>query len=93
MANMIGQTEAFLHKYGLDPSLVDVDACARAFWADMERGLRGDPDAWMLMLPTYLSLDGDIPRDTPTVVIDAGGTNFRIGLVLSLIHISEPTRP
>lgn len=81
MANMIGQTEAFLYKYGLDPALVDVDACARAFWADMERGLRGDPGAWMLMLPTYLSLDGDIPRDTPTIVIDAGGTNFRIGLV------------
>lgn len=81
MADVVGKTEAFLRKYGLDPALVDVDACARAFQTDMEKGLRGDPDAWMMMLPTYLSLDGDIPKDTPTIVIDAGGTNFRIGLV------------
>ena len=101
MADVIGKTQDFLRTYGLDPALVDVDACARAFQADMEKGLRGDPDAWMMMLPTYLSLDGDIPKDTPTIVIDAGGTNFRIGLVtvtdhgpvvedlrvLSLIHI------
>ena len=81
MADVIGKTQDFLRTYGLDPALVDVDACARAFQADMEKGLRGDPDAWMMMLPTYLSLDGDIPKDTPTIVIDAGGTNFRIGLV------------
>ncbi|WP_297717277.1 hexokinase family protein [Intestinimonas sp.] len=86
MADVIGKTQAFLRTYGLDPALVDVDACARAFQADMERGLRGDPDAWMMMLPTYLSLDGDIPRDTPTIVIDAGGTNFRIGLVTITDH-------
>ena len=59
MADIVGKTEAFLRKYGLDPALVDVDACTRAFQADMEKGLRGDPDAWMMMLPTYLSLDGE----------------------------------
>lgn len=81
MANLVEKVDAFLKKHGLDPELVDVDVCARAFQADMERGLRGDKDAWMMMLPTYLSLDGSVPEDQPTIVIDAGGTNFRIGLV------------
>ena len=81
MADIVGKIEAFLREYGLDPSVVDLDICARAFQADMEKGLQGRQDAWMLMLPTYLSLDGTIPKDTPTIVIDAGGTNFRIGLV------------
>lgn len=81
MPDMAARTDAFLKHHGLDPALVDVDKCARAFQADMERGLRGDPDAWMMMLPTYLALDGDVPEEEPTIVIDAGGTNFRIGLV------------
>ena len=78
---MTKRVDDFLRGYDFDPRQVDVEACARAFQADMERGLRGDPDAWMLMLPTYLSLEGEIPTQTPTIVIDAGGTNFRIGLV------------
>ena len=40
----------------------------------------------MLMVDRVLSLDGDIPKDTPTIVIDAGGTNFRIGLVTVTDH-------
>ena len=83
---MTKRVDDFLRGYDFDPRQVDVEACARAFQADMERGLRGDPDAWMLMLPTYLSLEGEIPTQTPTIVIDAGGTNFRIGLVTVTEH-------
>ena len=53
-------------------------APSRPTWSE---GLRGDPEAWMLMLPTYLSPEGEHPRGPPAIVIDAGGTNFRIGLV------------
>ena len=81
MTDAVRQADAFLARYGLDPREVDVDACARAFQADMERGLRGEPGAWMLMLPTYLSQEGELPEDEPIIVIDAGGTNFRVGLV------------
>lgn len=80
MSGAAENVDKFLKKYGLDPALVDVDSCARAFQADMERGLRGDTEAWMMMLPTYLALDGKVPEDQSTIVIDAGGTNFRIGL-------------
>ena len=81
MPNAVERVEEFLKAYGMDPSLTDVDACARAFQRDMERGLQGAKDAWMMMLPTYLSLEGEVPEEEPTIVIDAGGTNFSIGLV------------
>lgn len=81
MPDIVQRVDQFLSRYGLDPARTDVDACAHAFQADMEKGLRADPDAWMMMLPTYLTLDGQVPEDQPTIVIDAGGTNFRVGLV------------
>ena len=81
MTDVTKRVDAFLAEYGMDPARVDLDQCARAFQADMERGLRGDPEARMPMLPAYLAPEGDIPQDQPAIVIDAGGTNFRIGLV------------
>ena len=81
MPQISEKIDAFLQRHGFDLEAVDVDQCARLFQQDMEKGLRGDPDAWMMMLPTYLALDGTIPQDQPTIVIDAGGTNFRVGLV------------
>lgn len=81
MTDVTKRVDAFLAEYGMDPARVDLDQCARAFQADMERGLRGDPDAKMPMLPTYLAPEGDVPQNRPAIVIDAGGTNFRIGLV------------
>ena len=77
----VRKAEAFLRRYGLDPAQIDLDTCARSFKMDMERGLRGDPRAWMLMLPTYLSPEGRISEGQSAIVIDAGGTNFRVGLV------------
>ena len=56
MPNAVERVEEFLKAYGMDPSFTDVDACARAFQRDMERGLQGAKDAWMIMLPTNLSL-------------------------------------
>lgn len=81
MSDIVEKVDAFLKNYGMDPERTDINACAQAFRADMEKGLAGDPEGWMMMLPTYLALDGKVPQDQPTIVIDAGGTNFRIGLV------------
>ena len=52
MPNAVERVEEFLKAYGMSPSFTDVDACARAFQRDMERGLQGAKDAWMMMLPT-----------------------------------------
>ncbi|NCB62059.1 MAG: hexokinase [Clostridia bacterium] len=81
MSELAVKVDALLQRYGMDPERVDVDECARAFQRDMEAGLNGDPSARMMMLPTYLTAAGELPLDEPVVVVDAGGTNFRVALV------------
>lgn len=83
MPNAVERVEEFLKAYGMSPSFTDVDACARAFQRDMERGLQGAKDAWMMMLPTYLSLEGEVPEEEPTIVIDAGAPISGSALLLS----------
>lgn len=47
---------------------------------EMTRGLQG-AESSLQMIPTYISVGEEIQTNRPTVVIDAGGTNFRVGLV------------
>ncbi len=70
----------FLEKYGMSPEAVTPSRDAFAMAADMERGLCGE-ESWFPMIPTYLSDEGELPLDKPCIVIDAGGTNFRRGLL------------
>ena len=70
----------FILKHGLSPEQLDPAAEAAAMLKDMRAGLRGEKSS-MPMIPTYLSNDGDVPRDVWAAVIDAGGTNFRSALV------------
>ena len=64
----------------MDPARVEPARDALEMMEEMERGLAGD-DSSLPMIPTYLSDDGAIPKDTSVVVIDAGGTNFRRALI------------
>ena len=70
----------FLEKHGMNPEAVSPARDAFAMAADMERGLCGE-ESWFPMIPTYLSDEGELPLDKPCIVIDAGGTNFRRGLL------------
>lgn len=70
----------FLNKYGMSPERIRPAESAEKMLADMRRGLAGEPSD-MPMIPTYLKNDGAVPLGVPTVVIDAGGTNFRRALV------------
>lgn len=81
MPQLAERVNDLLRRHGMDPERVDIDACARAFQRDMVLGLRGDAGANMMMLPTYLSDAGKLPLGEPVVVVDAGGTNFRVALV------------
>ena len=78
------QARAFLKKHGMDPESVDPDAWIGPMREEMERGLAGESCS-MEMIPTYLSNDGSLQPGHCAAVIDAGGTNFRCGLV----HIEE----
>lgn len=70
----------FLNEYGMSPERIDPVIYASEMLEDMRRGLAGEASD-MPMIPTYLKNDGAVPLGVPTVVIDAGGTNFRRALV------------
>ena len=73
------KTRVFLASHGMEPDGLDLEECAARFIADMELGLAGHSSS-LDMIPTYLSC-GVPPMGKKAVVIDAGGTNFRVALV------------
>ncbi len=68
--------EEFLESNGLATATLDRAALVAAFQKEMEAGLAGAPSS-LKMIPTYTSPYGDIKKDTPVTVLDAGGTNLR----------------
>lgn len=76
------KVHAFLEKRELLAADVDMEKELERFLEHMRKGLAGVPlpDA-MPMIPTYLALGRRVPVDEPVIVMDAGGTNFRICLV------------
>ena len=59
---------------------IDTQALVSAFMREMERGLRGEESS-LLMVPTYVGVSARIPAGARVAVLDAGGTNFRSGVV------------
>lgn len=70
----------FLKKYGMDYESVDLEENAGIFREEMQKGLDGTGSS-LMMIPTYISMDKDLPVNEPVIVIDAGGTNFRVAVV------------
>ena len=59
---------------------IDMDACCDIFIEEMQAGLEGR-DSSLAMIPTYIEVGRDIPAAKPVIVLDAGGTNFRVATV------------
>ncbi len=59
---------------------IDRQAMIGTFISEMEKGLRGEPSS-LMMIPTYVGVNGKIPEGAKAAVLDAGGTNFRGGVV------------
>lgn len=68
--------EEFLENHGFISFNLDRAALLAAFSHEMEEGLAGRPSS-LKMLPSYVSPEGELRRDTPVCVLDAGGTNLR----------------
>ena len=69
----------FLDRHGMSPERIVPSQWAPRMRDNMERGLGGDTSA-LPMIPTYLKMDGAVPKNRRVIVIDAGGTNFRSAL-------------
>ncbi len=83
MQGLRNKVESFLKKYGMDAASVDLEKNCRLFIDEMKKGLEGTSS--LLMIPTYIGIDKDIPLNEPIIAVDAGGTNFRV----AVIHFDE----
>ena len=72
--------QEFMHSRSMTADQVDMEQSVQAFLSEMEKGLAGS-DSSLHMIPTYLNSQGDLPLNTPVIVLDAGGTNFRVAQV------------
>ena len=71
----------FLEKYAMYYGSIDLETACQQFILEMTKGLAGDPSS-LAMIPTYLTVTTDIVQNEAALVIDAGGTNFRVGKVV-----------
>ena len=95
MDEMNTRIENFLRANGLDERTLDSGRLLAGFAAEMAAGLAGAPSS-LPMIPAYLSADRPVPADRPVIVLDAGGTNLRVGVVqfdaAGTPHISQFSR-
>lgn len=69
----------FLRKYEMDAAGVDLEKNCGIFENEMKNGLEGTGS--LMMIPTYIGMEKDLPLNEPVIAIDAGGTNFRVAVM------------
>jgi len=70
----------FLSEYKMNPYQVDIDKTCSMFLDEMEKGLSGTNSS-LMMIPTYIKTEENLPLGESVIVLDAGGTNFRTATV------------
>lgn len=73
--------DEFLRKTGMHYDSIELDRCCAEFVEEMKNGLAGTPSS-LLMLPTYIRAQSQVPLEEEIIVMDAGGTNFRVATVI-----------
>ena len=69
----------FLKRHGMTADRIVPTVEAERMRTVMAQGLRGE--SIIPMIPTYLQADETVPVGKRAIVIDAGGTNFRTGII------------
>lgn len=70
----------FLADNKMGPEQVNIDKTCSMFLDEMRKGLSGDKSS-LMMIPTYIKTEENIPLGESVIVLDAGGTNFRTATV------------
>jgi hexokinase len=70
----------FLKKYGMDFEDIDFESNVDGFVNEMKRGLAGQKSS-LAMIPTFIEAEAEMPKNKNVIVMDAGGTNFRVATV------------
>ncbi|MCR4431785.1 MAG: hexokinase [Tepidanaerobacteraceae bacterium] len=82
------EVKLFLQSCGMDHESIDMEQSCKTFIEEMGKGLEGQKSS-LKMLPTYITVDGELPLQEPVIVMDAGGTNFRTAVV----HFNKEIKP
>lgn len=80
MQDVKEKVKSFLNSYGMDYAGIDLEKNCDIFLGEMKIGL-DTLNSSLMMIPTYISMDKEIPINEPVIVMDAGGTNFRVAVV------------
>ena len=74
------RVKTFLEEQGMYHKDLSIEETCQTFLAEMDKGLTSG-DSSLAMLPTYIETERQLPRNQPVIVMDAGGTNFRVATV------------
>jgi hexokinase len=74
------QVAEFLSKQGMYHGDISMRKTCGVFLREMDKGLAGGKSS-LAMLPTYIETRRAVPLNKPVIVMDAGGTNFRVATV------------
>ncbi|MHC4433955.1 MAG: hexokinase family protein [Planctomycetota bacterium] len=80
MREVRDKVQRFLKENGAYHEDIDMGELCDVFRDQMHKGLAGT-DSSLAMIPTYIEVGRDISAGEPVIVLDAGGTNFRIAAV------------
>ena len=70
----------FLRQNRMDEADISMQQVCDLFTDEMNRGLAGHKSS-LAMLATYIETERQVPCNEPVIVMDAGGTNFRVATV------------
>ncbi len=84
----MSKADEFLKRQKMHPEQIDTESCCNIFLQSMAQGLAGRESS-LEMIPTYIEIQKDVPTDKCVVVMDAGGTNFRVAVV----HFNKDQQP
>jgi len=73
--------DRFIESLGLSSERYDTDSLMQSFFSEMDKGLAGEESS-LAMLRAYLNIGKDIEKNRKVIVVDAGGTNLRVGTAL-----------
>lgn len=79
MSYNVFEIEQFLLSIDMHPQQTVMHMTMVNIMSEMERGLKGDNSS-LQMIPTYISAAARPIDGEPVIVVDAGGTNLRVGL-------------
>ena len=68
----------FIENLGLSAEGYDTDPLLQSFFSEMEKGLAGEESS-LAMLRAYMNVGQHVDKNRKVIVIDAGGTNLRVG--------------